>query len=38
MADTCPKCGQTFQRSPIPMNLGVGRLERCPHCRHLSVV
>jgi len=35
---TCPKCGQTFQRSMIPMNLGVGRLERCPHCKGLSVI
>jgi hypothetical protein len=34
---TCPKCGQTFQRSLIPMNLGIGRLERCPNCKQLSV-
>jgi hypothetical protein len=34
----CPKCGQTFQRSLIPMNLGIGRLERCPNCKKLSVV
>ena len=35
---TCPKCGQTFARSLIPLNMGVGRLERCPHCRRWSVI
>jgi len=34
----CPKCGESFKRQLIAMNLGWKRLERCPHCRKWSIV
>jgi len=34
----CPNCGQTFQRSPIGINLGGRRLQTCPHCGKLVAV
>lgn len=30
---TCPECGRTYARSALALNLGMKRLERCPHCK-----
>lgn len=29
---TCPSCGRLYARSAVGLNLGLRRLERCPHC------
>jgi hypothetical protein len=34
----CPKCGRPFSRHIYGMNLVVGKLDRCPHCRKWSLV
>ena len=34
----CPRCFRPFARSILGVNLGVGRLERCPHCGKWSMV
>jgi hypothetical protein len=35
---SCPSCGRTYAISAFALNLGVRRLERCPHCKrwHLA--
>jgi len=34
----CPRCGLPFSRHYFSLNLGFGKLERCPHCGKWSVV
>ncbi len=34
----CPKCGRPFSRHIWGMNLGLGKLDRCPHCGKWSIV
>jgi len=34
----CPKCGRPFELSLFKLNLGVGSLDRCPHCGKWSLV
>ncbi len=34
----CPKCGRPFSRHVWGLNLGVGKLDRCPHCGKWSIV
>jgi hypothetical protein len=34
----CPKCGRPFALHVWKMNLLVGALDRCPHCRRWSIV
>jgi ribosomal protein L32 len=33
----CPKCGRPYSRHIWGMNLGVGKLDRCPHCGKWSI-
>lgn len=34
----CPKCGRPFARHFWGLNIGVGKLDRCPHCGKWSIV
>jgi hypothetical protein len=34
----CPRCGLPFSRNLLSPNLGIGKLERCPHCGKWSIV
>lgn len=34
----CPKCGRPFSIHIFGMNLVIGKLDRCPHCRRWSFV
>ncbi|HET7010388.1 MAG TPA: Ig-like domain-containing protein [Anaerolineales bacterium] len=34
----CPRCRLPFSRHALGLNLGLGKLERCPHCGRWSVV
>ena len=33
----CPRCGFPFSRHTLSPNLGLGKLERCPHCGKWSI-
>lgn len=35
---TCPKCGVTYERPFLALNLGPKRYERCPSCKRWSLV
>ena len=35
---TCPECHALYERPLFGLNLGVGRYERCPQCRHFHLV
>lgn len=34
----CPKCKRPFSLNFLGLNLGVGKLDRCPHCGKWSIV
>ena len=34
----CPTCGKPFARHLWAPNLGVGKFDRCPHCKKWSMV
>ena len=35
---TCPKCGDTYPRPLLAINLGIKRLERCSKCHRWNVL
>jgi hypothetical protein len=35
---TCPKCGETYPRPLLALNLGIKRLERCSKCHRWNVL
>jgi hypothetical protein len=34
----CPRCALPFSRHLLSLNLGLGKLERCPHCGKWAIV
>jgi len=34
----CPKCSRPFSRHWWALNAGLGKLDRCPHCGHWSIM
>ena len=34
----CPKCSRPYSLNFLALNLGVGKLDRCPHCGKWSIV
>jgi hypothetical protein len=34
----CPRCAMPFSRHVLSLNLGLGKLERCPHCGKWAII